>query len=939
MKHSTLFLLITLFCSATPLPASPQLLEAMKEGFSEPGSSARPRAYWNWLHGDVTLKGLTRDLEEAKAKGMAGLEIWDTGAIKNPDHFIPEGKPFLGEHSVRAIRHTMSEAERLGLVLGLVTSSGWNAGGPWVTPEQASKNLFFAETTSEGPGRIEKRLPFPELPKNCPRDADGNPLWSLEVAVLAWPDHPDRRITDPSQIIDLSSKVKDGVLHWEVPPGTWRVVRFVCSNNGQKLIAASPKSRGLFIDFFDPAATRFHIETIAGRIGLEKGGDPRPFEYFEVDSMELYEGIPWTPKFPDWFKEERGYGIQEWLPVLAGWAVVDEEASDRFRYDFRNAISDLLIFSHYTTGSRVCAEYGLEFAGEAGGPGSPIWDTCPVDALKALGHVDIPRGEFWVENTNNIFLIKEVASASHIYGKRIVDAESWTTWRRYNDGPFDLKRVVDRAFCEGLNRITYHVFAHSLPEHGYPGRAYHAGTDMNPQTVWWPAVGPFMEYLSRCCKLLQQGTFAADVAYYYGDQAPNFWPLHHNVPDIPRLPGLGAGYDYDVVNTEVILDRMRVKDGRIVLPDGMSYRLLVLPDQPQMPLKVLRKLKALVDDGATLLGPRPSSIPGLHRHEEKTKALREIADAMWENTESGQRKCGKGRVVWGMTAEDWLQSQNITPDVSSADVEVGTRLQWIHRRSEVADWYFVCNRSLEAMDAVCRFRVEDRAPQFWDPASGQIGTAPEYKPVDGGTEVRVQLPPGGSTFVVFRKEPISAPARRLVFAKDDSSLPRPHVLDGPWELSFDPAWGAPARVEWPELVSWTESDIIGIRHYSGVGTYRKNFTVASLPTSPDQRIWLDVGDVREVAEVSVNGQDAGILWKPPYRLDITDFLKAGQNRLEIKVMNNWVNRMVLDATLPEDKRLTRTNIYEGEGWLRNQGFELHPSGLFGPVRLLSSKKL
>jgi hypothetical protein len=974
MKMATRTIAIILLAAAGGLAAEPSSTD-LAEGFRSPGVEARPRAYWNWLNGDVSLPDLTRDLEEAKAKGLGGLEMWDTEAMQNPDGFVPAGPPFMGPESVAAMRHSIREAKRLGLELGLITSSGWNAGGPWVPPAMASKNLFVAEVTVAGPGEIKRKLPFPALPRDCPRRDDGMPQWSLDVAVLAWPDTADKRIPDRSQVIDLTHNVKDGELVWTAPAGNWRVARFVCSNNGQQLIAASPNSKGPFIDFLDPEATRFHFEYIIHKLGLEKGGDPSPLKYLEVDSMELHPGIQWTPKFPEWFKRQHGYDPLHWLPALAGWTMGDETTSERFRYDYRKSVSDLLIFSHYTTGSRVCAEYGLQLAGEAGGPGPPIWNTCPVDALKALGNVDIPRGEFWIRH-RNMFLVKEIASAANIYGKPYVDAEAWTTWRRWNNSPFVLKQIVDRAFCEGLNRITYHGFSHSPPGFGFPGRSYHAGTDMNPRVVWWSKARPFMDYLARCCHMLQQGRFVADVAYFYGDQAPNFWPMHHDVPEKPLLPGLGAGYDYDVVNSDVILNRMSVKDGRIHLVGGMSYRVLVLPNQPHMPLEILQKLDRLVRRGATILGPKPSQVPGLHDHEQRTAELRRLADAMWgagELAPSGENRRGRGRVVWGMTARQWLGRESVGPDFSCLDAAMAPHLDYIHRRTRDADIYFVRNKSLQAVKADGLFRVTGRTPQFWHPEDGRIEPAFVHRVVDGSSAVRLDLPPGGSLFVVFTGESASArigaltlaggnddpslPAARVVAADASSAtvrcwrngdvvledgagkskrvaidtIPEPRTVEGSWAVAFDPAWGAPAEIEFPRLISWTAHPDAGVKYYSGAGTYRKTIDVPADWLGTGQKVFLDLGEVREVAEVFINGQSAGVLWKPPFRVDATALVRPGANELKIEVMNLWINRLVGDHSLPPNERLTRTNIRRGQEW------EIHPAGLLGPVRLLPAR--
>lgn len=943
-------------------------------GFRNPGRQARPRAYWNWLNGAVTLDGLTRDLEEAKDKGLGGLEMWDTEAMRNPGGFVPAGPPFMGPESVASMHHAMKEAKRLGLDLGLITSSGWNAGGPWVPPEMASKNLFYSSAVVSGPGQIKQKLSFPKVPHDCPKGEDGLPKWYLDVAVLAWPDSKDKVIEDISKVVNLTDKLKDGELNWRAPAGHWQVVRYVCSNNGQQLIAASPNSKGPFIDFLDPDATRFHFGYIIDKLGLTKGGDPDcPLKYLEVDSMELHEGIQWTPKFPDWFKKYHGYDPVAWLPALSGWTLKDKVTSERFEYDYKKTVSDLLIFSHYTTGSEVCAEYGLELAGEAGGPGPPIWDSCPVDSLKALGNVGVPRGEFWIYH-KNIFLVKEIASAAHIYGKPYVDAESWTTWRRWEDSLFVRKQIVDRAFCEGLNRITYHVYSHSPKEVGYPGRSYHAGVDMNPQVVWWSKARPFMDYLARCCQMLQQGMFVADVVYYYGDKAPNFWPLFQNVPEKPLLDGLGAGYDYDVVNSDVIVNRMSVKDGRVVFPDGMSYRVLVLCDQRDMQLEVLVKLENLVSQGATIIGRKPSDVPGMQEHESRGVKLRQLADKMWgpcNGTTVKQNTYGKGKVVWGLTPQQWLAQESITPDFSCLTSEHAANLDYIHRQTKDTDIYFVRNKSLLPVSADCLFRVKDSAPQLWDPTNGSMEPMFVYKTVDGGTSVQLDLPPGGSVFVVFgnkfasgsidsvvptgEKNNAALPAARVVelgktsatircwqngqYTLIDSkgqkkqvkvdNLPAPLTLAGEWTVDFDPKWGAPAQIKLPKLISWTDHENEGVKYYSGAGFYTKTLDIPADWLASGRRVYLDLGDVRELAEVFVNGRSAGVLWKPPFRTDITSLVRPGANKLKIEVMNMWINRLAGDNKLPADKKFTRTNI-TSDTW------RIQPAGLLGPVRLLPS---
>jgi hypothetical protein len=965
---------------AGPVKQDPDLVE----GFRNPGNEARPRAYWNWLNGDVSKAGLSRDLEEAKDKGLGGLLMWDTEAMRNQDGFVPAGPPFMGEKSQGYIHHAINEAKRLEMDLGLICASGWNSGGSWVPPEMASKNLFSAGVVVTGPGQVRQKLPFPEVPDNCPKGEDGLPAWYVDVAVLAWPDSREMLIPDLSDVINLSEKYMDGELVWEVPDGDWQIVRFVCSNNGQQLIAASPNSKGLFIDFLDPEATRFHFDYIVERLGLQKGGDPdSPLKTLDDDSMELYEGIQWTTKFSDWFKEQHGYDLLPWLPALMGWTINNEDDSGRFIYDYKKAVSDLLISSHYTTGTNLCADYGLKRVAEAGGPGPPIWETCPVDALKALGNVDIPRGEFWMGNPRNIFLIKEISSAAHIYGKPYVDAESWTTWRRWRDGPFRRKMLVDRALCEGLNRITYHGYSHSPLEEGYPGRSYRAGVDMNPKVVWWSKARPFMDYLGRCCHMLQQGLYVADVAYYYGDQAPNFWPMYHDVPVKPGMEGLGSGYEYDVVNSDVILNRMSVQDGRITLPDGMSYRVLVLPEKNDIPLSVLHKLEKLVSAGACIIGPKPSDVPGFGDYKNKTKALRELAGKMWgdcNGTTTKVNSYGRGKVVWGYTPQQWLELESVGPDFICQDSELASGLDFIHRQTAHSDIYFVRNKNTNPVSTECLFRVFSKTPRIWDPMDGSIEEQFVYNTGDGGTTLPLFLPPGGSVFVVFDKEVGSGsfasiirrdeesypdlPKEQVVAVTDKKAtlqcwqngtylltgkegqekmiqvidVPAPRVLEGDWLVEFDPEWGAPAEIKFSDLISWTDFADEGVKYYSGTGTYYKTIHVPDEWFGSERHVHLDLGDVRELAEIFVNGQSAGVVWKPPFRADVSSFLKPGNNQLKIEVMNLWINRLSGDMKLPEHRRFTRSNIksdYEtyyspAEPW------HIQAAGLLGPVRMLCS---
>lgn len=932
IKYFIVLSLLTISCSLkNSLPETAQPVQDISNVFNNPTEAYRPGAFWCWLNGNMSTTSITRDLEAMKSKGINRAEIWDVAAIRDST-FIPAGGAFLGDESVKLIKHAIAEGKRLKMSIGIVASSGWNAGGSWVTPEWASKNLYFSKVDVTGPKTLNIDLPFPKFPEGCPMKDKNTPVFYKDVSVLAVPNTAGNVIDDIANVIPLTTRFKDGKLVWEVPEGKWTILRFVCSNNGQQLIVPSPKSNGLFIDFFDPQATIRHLKYFMDRLGVTPENSAEAgLAYFEFDSMELSEGTPWTDAFPAIFLERQGYEIEKYLPILAGWEIKNN--TERFRYDFKQTVSDQLIYSHYQTGTEFLKKYNAELVSESGGPGPPIWDTCPVDALKALGSVSVPRGEFWIQH-RNMFLIKEVSSASHIYGKKIVDAESFTTWRRWKDSPFDLKKAVDRAFCEGLNNITFHTFASTNPEDGLPGRTYHAGYDMNPGTTWWEKSKPFMDYLARCSYLLQQGLFVGDVCYYYGDQTPNFFPLFHDVPEKPGIKGLGKGYDFDVINTDVILNRMSVKDGRLVLPDGMSYALMVLPDKVDMPLAVLKKISELVNAGATIVGPRPTTVPGLNNWQQENLMLNQLSDKMWgssNNKNIFENPYGKGRVLWGITADAALKKLNIEPDFSFTGT---SEIDYIHRTTDVGEIYFLRNEKAVAVKAQCGFRVKGMYPEIWDAATGAYARVSNYTEGEKGTSMDIELPAHGSTFVVFSKD-IRNELPVANIQKTNRDLTK---IDGPWKVNFPPNWGAPPTIVLDSLMSWTASENKGVQYFSGTAAYENSFNVKSL--TGKESIVLDLGDLRDVAEVFVNEKSAGILWKKPYQVDVTELVKPGMNQLTIEIVNMWSNRLTGDMLSGPKDRFCKTNhpYMKTEVWPGgDEPYKLQPAGLLGPVTIIESK--
>jgi hypothetical protein len=834
------------------------------------------------------------------------------------------------------MHHALDEAERLGLDAGLFASCSWNAGGPWIGPELASKQLAWSSVQVSGPARFSEVIP---APVDFPSPYEGDPPYPLKppfenVAVLAVPDNGDGGF-EPINLTDQLDE--SGRLSWEIPQGDWTLFRFVHAGTGQELEIPSPNSNGLIVDHMSSDATDKHFEVMLDGL-FRDGKKPKPLKMLMLDSFEVRTAPDWTPKFVDEFHAAFDYDPRPWLPVIAGRTVRSAELSKRFEHDYHVLISRLMINNHFARAAEILEKHDLQSLAEAGHGGFPR-----VDTLEALGKSHIPMGEFW--NGMQFWVTKEAASAAHIYGHIEVAAESLTGWRHWQDGPAEYKRLFDIAFCAGLNSGVFHTFAHNPPEAGKPGFGYHAGEHFNVNSTWWEQSGPMLEYLSRCSHMLRQGQFVADLCFYYGDQAPGLVPARRIDPKVPlphdeedcqhcgrllpnRIESLGAGYDYDYVNRDIILNDMRVHDGRIVLSSGMEYRIIVLPNFDDIALPVLRKLEQLVRDGATLVGRPPQRANSLEDYPRCDDEVRHLVRQMWgDGTEP--RRYGKGQVFPEMPLREVLQDMGVQPDFT---VRSPTEhlVDHIHRRTENEDIYFVANSADDAVDAACEFRVaEGLRPFLWDAEDGSITACRSYRYENGAAHLTLALDPIASVFVVFRSPgasdtelPVPAPQTAASF------VAQPCIeLAGPWTLEFPEGRGAPGSLTLDELKCWTRLEPEGAQVFSGTARYTATIHVPD--EYMDRPLELDLGEVAEVAEVSVNGAPTGVAWKPPYRVDVTGLLQPGMNQLEVKVTNLWHNRIVGDLRYPDAGEFAKTNMKHKF----NAEMELLRSGLIGPVVL------
>jgi hypothetical protein len=710
--------------------------------------------------------------------------------------------------------------------------------------------------------RLEDKLAMRELRWSAP---DGSVLLDHPPSV------PGEQSCRSAEVLDLTDKMDpEGTLRWSVPEGDWVVVRVGYTCSGAHVRTSSHGWTGLVVDYLDADALRWYwqevVEPLIDDAGPAVG---KTWKYVHTDSWEC-GGMSWTPGFRDEFRERRGYDVLPFLPIVTGKIVDSRAVSHRLLADFRKTIGDCIAENHYAVMKQLAHEHGIGTHPESGGP-----HGAPIDSLRSLGISDIPMSEFWARSwrhrvkDGDRFFVKQPASAAHTYGRRLVAAEGFTTiGPHWQETLWDnLKPSFDRACCEGLNRLFWTLVACSPKEMGLPGQDMFAGTHFNPNSTWWDKSHAFLTYLNRCQYLLQQGLFVADVCYYYGDHVPNFTQLKKSDP-ARILPG----YDYDVATEEVVLTRMSVEDGRIVLPDGMSYRLLVLQDRTNVSLPVLRKIKQLVEAGATVVGPKPRTATGLTDYPRCDEQVREIADLVWGPCDGRAvtvHTFGKGRVIWGPTAREVLAADGLPPDAQflvdlDGQKQEAPAIDYIHRRTTDADIYFVSNQDATPAAVEAVFRVVGRQPELWEPVSGTIRDAVPFKPIPGGTAVGLALPPYGSMFVIFRRA-ASAPGQ-AISATGQAAFAEVLEIAGPWQVQFDPEWLYPTdglsdkqtqgHFVFESLQDWTKRPEAGIRHYAGTAVYRKTF---DLPAAADpavvegRKLYLNLGTVKQLAEGGQRG--------------------------------------------------------------------------------------
>jgi len=932
----------------------------LKKEFQDPPDSVRPGVYWYFMDGNLSREAMTADLESMKEAGIGNVLFLEVNVG------VPRGEvDFLSDEWQELYRHMVKEAERLGIEVALGSGPGWaGSGGPWVKPEQSMRHLVASAVSVSGPAEYNGQLPKPD-PKR-PYFGEGALTGSLrklwedyyeDVFVLAFPTPAVKRqipdvdekalyyrapytsregvrpyipgpadyeevpgsAVDMNRIIDLTEKMgSDGHLYWNVPEGSWTIMRFGVRNNGAVTRPAPEPGLGFECDKFDTVAFNYHFDEYVGKlikkVNLRKALNNKGWTMIHIDSWEM-GAQNWTDNFMEEFKKRRNYDPLKFFPAYTGMIVGSLELSERFLWDVRQTSMELILENHARHFKELGRRYGFTISIEP-------YDMNPASDFDLGAVADVPMCEFWTKGFgfNSSYSCIEATSIAHIHGRPVVAAEAFTAgsreaWKMY---PGNVKNQSDWAFCMGINKFVYHTFAHKSL-----GEKYRPGMTMGPYGVhwdrgqtWWPMASAYHKYITRCQHVLRQGRTVADILYLTPEGAPHvFRPPFSALEGDEVLPDK-RGYNFDGCSPLALIDKAEVKDNRIVFPEGTSYSVLVLPDFKTMTPELLEKIESLIREGAVVIGNPPLKSPGLVDYPNCDVRVETLVKQIWKTHDIPESKkeidYGKGKLLWGgsysetdsaglypeyETVAGLLKKMGIKEDFISSTGSV----RYTHRTTADRDIYFVSNRTDSHVKDTCVFRSAPGIPELWDPVTGDIRLLGEYFREDGETAIPLEFAPAQSFFIVFDKTGKWSGRSVLNNLNFPEMIKERVMLDGSWEVSFDPEWGGPEKIVFDSLTDWSLHSDEGIRYYSGTAKYHKNFDLpASIQSGKKLKICLDLGEVKNIARVKLNGEDLGIVWTFPWRVDITEVVRKQGNNLEIEIVNLWVNRLIGDAKLPYD---------------------------------------
>jgi len=931
------------------------------------------------FYADTAVVAYRRPVGDATVEELGAKITWsggplDLAKLTDGDLETPTGVAIPSEGQVAWIQYAFPQAVTMHAVtfvqkrMGTLETIAAGTGMPKKTLEASDDGTNWREVVDiEGSGALEHTVVFPAATAKYFRvtfartQPDAMPAWAKDAKMPKAPKtfdveelvlHPGARVNRwqekaafvtegdlyrfatahvaqadaiaKSDVIDLTGKMSaDGTLDWTPPPGDWVVLRFGYSLLGILNHPATKEATGLEVDKMDRRYVRDYFEKYLDSYKETVGADEmgkKGIQNVVNDSWEA-GAQNWTDKMIEQFKQLRGYDPKPWLPVLTGRVVGSAEASDRFLWDFRKTIEDLTATEHYGELERIMHERGLVHYGESHEGGRALI----ADGMEVKKMNEVPMSAMWVReygaqppqyglNADD----RESASVAHIYGQNIAAAESMTSsGHPWGWWPGALKPTADQEFLNGINRFMIHESAHQplTDPKKVPGLSLGIyGQWFNRNETWAEQAGPWIDYLSRTSYMLQQGRFSADFVYFYGEDSNLTAIYSGKAPEVP------AGYAFDYINADGLIHELSVQDGVITTKSGMKYKVLGLaPYSQHMSLPVLKAIHTLVEDGAVVVGAKPADDPSLA--DDQAEFARLNNELFGDGT--GTHTAGKGKVYAGQTLGDVVASLNLAPDFDASSTDA--HVEFVHRKLTDGDIYFVDNRSEQTKTIDARFRVTGKAPELWYAERGTT-KATSFTIADGRTTVPLTLGPWGTVFVVFRKS--TAETSHVEPAVTET---RVATLDGPWTVAFQADRGAPASVTLDKLTSWTDSADAGVKYFSGIGTYTKTVDAHTDWFTKGAKLYLDLGEVKNLAVVTVNDKDLGVVWHAPYRVDVTGVLKPGANKVEVKVINAWVNRLIGDLQ-PGATKYTFTVIKRYDA-----NSSLLPSGLLGPVEVVRAE--
>ena len=932
--------------------------------FVNPPIHTRPFVWWHWMGSNFSKTGITRDLEAMKSEGIGGATIFNLRSNQERMENTPwPEQTYQSPAYWDAIKHAATEAKRLGLEIGLCNTAGFSCtGGPWIDEERSMQILVWSKSPVYGGGKITVTLPRPKLLIRTGK-------FYRDIAVLAVPDKDNIGLDDPK---DLTAKIDtSGNLSWDAPAGKWLIYRFGYASKGKgpHPLPEDLEGKALEADKLSTGQTRYHWNHLISPLKQHLGqylGDS--FTHLTIDSYEA-GAQNWTPGFRQEFIKRKGYDPVPWLvsfvePItndsknLLRRVVGTQEQSDRFDYDYKDVVSRLFYDNGWAVAKEMLNKAGLKLHHE------PYSGQTPFNTIEAAALADLPMGEFWTNHWQRHGTINSmVAASARAAGKTIVGGEAFTGQpeeSQYTEDPAMLKYFADGGFCNGINKLMLHTWTHQPFDDKYqPGMSMGQwGTHFGRHQTWFEPGKAFFSYLGRCLYLLQQGEQVTD--YLCLDK-----PL-----------GLS-----DAISTfDFLKDDIQIKDGKIKLPSGRQYLFMVFPedgrmlpevyingisegsgtdittiptvfpDTGRMSPEVARKIKKLVAAGAVVVSSKPTRSPSLMNFPACDDTVKSIGNEVWGN--GLQNNFGKGFVF--RKFEDAIRRTALSPDFFIKGDTTADKSNIVHRHSGTADIYFIVNRTKDHKTLTVSFRIGGMLPELWQAEDGSMIDAPVWQAANGRTEVELDLKGEQSVFVVFRKETsLKGESNKMEFKTVSET-----VVTGEWDVSFLPKLDSPFQIKFPELIDLSKHKSKRLNYFSGTATYHKKLNIGPEMVGKGKRLELLLGELNDIAEIKLNGKEVGVLWYPPYQVDITKFIRAGENELAVAVTNNWANRLIGDEQEERDFNVK----HAGKGfyltrfpeWFINdrprpssgrktfsiwyyytRDSRLQPAGLVGPVKLKS----